>query len=160
LSKKQDNFNPRIVNRRARHDYNIHESFEVGVVLRGSEVKSVRNGQVSLAEGFAKLETRPKLELWLYNVDIAPYPHAPPDAHAPKRARKLLVHKHQLRKLAGETSSKGQTLVPLTMYFVRGRAKVEIGLASGKQKADKRQDNKRKESDKEIRRAMTRKVIR
>ncbi len=148
---------PRIVNRRARHEYHVLESLEVGIQLLGSEVKSVRAGQVSLAEGFARVE--PDMQLYLYNVDIAPYAQAGPQGHEPKRRRKLLAHKRQIEKLFGQTTAKGTTLVPLTMYFVRGMAKIELGVVRGKQAHDKRQALKEKDAGKEIRRAMTRKVI-
>ena len=156
--KKNDNRSPRIVNRRAHHDYLISDKLEVGVVLRGSEVKSVRNGQVSLAEGFAKVERSG--ELWLLNVDIAHYPQAGlADQHEPKRPRKLLAHRREILKLEGQTSSKGSTLIPLAMYFVRGKVKLEIGVASGKKHHDKRQDIRKREAEREIRRGMTRKVL-
>lgn len=150
---------PRIVNRKARHDYHILDTLEVGVVLQGSEVKSVRNGQVSLAGGYARVES-PSMELYLYDVDIAPYAHAVgPYAHEPKRPRKLLAHKHQIAKLLGQTSAKGVTIVPLEMYFVRGRVKLTLGVAEGKKAYDKRQTLKKTEADRQIRRGLTRKVI-
>ena len=148
---------PRIVNRRARHDYHISETLEVGVVLQGTEVKSVRAGQVSLAEGFARVE--PSMELWLYNVDIATYQQASAAyQHQTKAARKLLAHKREIARLHGMTTGKGVTLVPLSMYFVRGRAKVELGVATGKQHYDKRQDLRKREADLAIRRAMSKRV--
>lgn len=155
---KSDNLTPRIVNRRAFHDYHIAEKLEVGIVLRGSEVKSIRKGQVSLAEGFAQVQPR-TMELMLVNVDIAIYPQAGENQHEPKRARKLLAHKRQIAELMGKTTSKGTTLIPLAMYFVRGMVKVEIGVAQGKHQQDKRQDMKKRDADKQIRRAMTRKRI-
>lgn len=162
MSKKEDKaeaLSPRIANRKAFHDYHIHEKLEVGIILQGSEVKSIRNGKVSLAEGFARVEPR-DMGLYLYDVDIANYAQAAgANGHEPKRVRKLLAHKRQIAKLLGETSAKGMTLIPLAMYFVRGHVKLEIGLASGKQSHDKRQDLKKRESDREIRRGMTRRVI-
>ena len=148
----------RLVNRRAHHEYEILEKLEVGVMLLGSEVKSVRNGQVSLAEGYARVEAA-DLALYLYDVDIAAYAHAGPDGHPPKRRRKLLAHKRQIKHLLGQTSIRGVTLVPLAMYFVRGRAKLELGVGRGKKTYDKRQGIKRREHDREIRRAMTRKRL-
>ncbi len=129
-------------------------------MLTGTEVKSVRAGRVSLQEGFAKVEKRTG-ELWLRQVDIAPYPNAPaPFQHEPKRPRKLLAHRRQLDTLAGQVSAKGMTLVPLSMYFnERGVAKVELAVASGKQKADKRAAMKEKEAEKEMRRAMVREKL-
>jgi len=158
-NKDKTTYAPRIVNRKARHDYHVLDSLEVGVVLTGSEVKSIRHGQVSLGEGYARIEPR-SLEMNLLGVNIAPYTHAgPATGHEPTAIRKLLAHKRQIRQLLDQISSKGVTLVPLTMYFVRGKVKVELGVCRGKQSADKRQDMKRRDADKEIRRAMTRKVI-
>ncbi len=153
------NYEPRIVNRRARHDYHIGETLECGIQLMGSEVKSVRMGRVSLAEGYAAIDGDPP-QLTLLNVDIAAYPHASDShQHAPKRPRKLLAHRRQIAKFAGLSSTKGVTIVPMAMYFVRGRVKLEIGLGTGKKQYDKRQDLKKQQSDRDIRRAMTRKVL-
>ena len=150
---------PRIENRRALHDYHIHEKLECGIMLAGTEVKSVRNGQVSLAEGFARVEPRDG-QLYLYNVEISHYPQASEAyQHETKRPRKLLAHKREIARLAGETSSKGTTLVPLAMYFSNGRVKVEIGVATGKKAHDKRQDIKKREHERDMRRAMTRKRL-
>lgn len=149
---------PRIANRRAFRDYNVHEKLETGIVLRGSEVKSIRASSVSLAEGFARVEPATG-ELFLYNVDIAPYAQAGPLGHEPKRTRKLLAHKRQIDKLLTATSAKGSTLIPLAMYFVRGNVKVEIGVCSGKGQHDKREDLKKKDAQASIRQAMTRKRL-
>lgn len=158
MAKASTNQPQRIVNRRATHDYHILEKLECGIMLTGSEVKSARNGQVSLAEGFARVE--PDGGLYLYNVDIAPYAQASSvNSHEPKRRRKLLAHKRQIESLLGETSSKGKTIVPLAMYFVRGKAKVEVGVATGKQHYDKRQDVRTREAKREIDRGMTRKRL-
>ena len=156
--KKPDNLSPRIVNRRATHDYTITDKLECGIQLLGSEVKSVRHGKISLQEGFATVDAE-RNELLLKQVDIAPYPQAGVDAHAPKRDRKLLAHKREIQRLAGTLSAKGVTLVPLAVYFKHGVAKVEIGVAEGKKQHDKRRDIKKKEMDREMRRAMTRKRI-
>lgn len=160
MAKKQSkpNLSPRIANRRATHDYDISEKLEVGIALRGSEVKSVRNGQVSLAEGYAYVDPRTE-ELMLANVEIAHYPHAGLNQHEPKRLRKLLAHKHQIRSLIGATTAKGTTLVPMAMYFTRGLIKLEIGVGTGKKQHDKRQDIKRREDQRDMRRAMTRKNL-
>lgn len=161
MSKKrsESTHTPRIVNRKARYDYHVLEKLEVGLVLRGSEVKSVRNGQVSLAEGFARIEPA-DMGLYLHDVDIAPYAHATgPNSHTPKRRRKLLAHKRQIQKLLGLTSDKGTTLVPLAMYFVRGKVKLELAVARGKRAYDKRQSIKTRDADAQIRRGMTRKII-
>lgn len=158
MAKKNDNLSPRIVNRRALHDYHITEKLETGIVLTGSEVKSIRNAQVSLAEGYARVDPA-TMELYLHNVDIALYPHAGVNQHAPKAPRKLLAHRREIEKLLGATTAKGTTLVPLAMYFKNGRVKVEIGVGVGKRAYDKRQDIRKKTADREIRRGMTRKVI-
>ena len=162
MSKKKDKLDqsPRIVNRKAHHDYHILEKLECGVALVGSEVKSVRNGQVSLAEGYARVEPRDE-NLYLYNVDIAAYPHAGVQTHEPKRVRRLLAHRREINKLMGMSTAKGKglTIIPLAMYFVRGFVKVEIGLAQGKNAFDKRQDIKTREAKRDIQRGMTRKVI-
>jgi SsrA-binding protein len=156
--KKNDNLSPRIANRKALHDYFITEKLEVGIVLSGSEVKSIRNSQVSLAEGYARVDPD-SLELYLHNVDIALYPHAGVNQHTPKAPRKLLAHKREIEKLLGATTVKGTTLVPLAMYFKNGRVKVEVGVGVGKKTFDKRQAIKKKSADREIRRGMTRKVL-
>jgi SsrA-binding protein len=157
-AKRATNVEPRIANRKAYHDYHVHESLEVGVALLGSEVKSIRASQVSLGEGFARVEPA-TTELFLYNVDIAPYAQAGPAGHEPKRPRKLLAHKRQIDKLLTATSAKGFTLIPLAMYFVRGKVKLEIGVCSGKRQHDRREDMKKKDADKSIRQAMTRKRL-
>lgn len=155
--RKNENLSPRIVNRRALHEYHITQKLECGIRLSGSEVKSIRNGQVSLAEGFARVE--PSMELFLYNVDIALYPHAGVNQHATKAPRKLLAHKRQIKELFGATTAKGTTLIPLSMYFKDGRVKVEIGVGVGKKAYDKRQDIKKKDARRDIERGMTRKVL-
>ena len=162
MAKKQSqpDRSPRIVNRKARYEYQILEKIEVGIVLIGCEVKSIRNAQASLAEGFAKIESDPTPQLYLYNVDIAPYPHAAGyNTPERKRRRKLLAHKRQILKLMGSTTQSGTTLVPLAIFFERGRVKLEIGLAKGKKDVDKRQTIKSRDADREIRRSMSRKKI-
>ena len=158
--KESTDFSPRIANRKAHHDFHVLEKLECGIALVGSEVKSVRNGQVSLAEGYARVETRDE-NLYLYNVDIAVYPHAGVQTHEPKRVRRLLAHRREINKLLGASTAKGKglTLVPLAMYFVRGFVKVEIGLAQGKNSFDKRDDIKTREAKREMQRGMTRKVL-
>ena len=155
---KKANMEPRIENRRAKRDYNLSGHLECGIVLRGTEVKSVRHSRVSIAEGYAAVDPN-TMELWLHNVDIALYPQAGPLQHAPKNARKLLCHKQQIKKLFGATTAKGVTLVPTAMYFKDGRVKVEIAIAEGKRSYDKRDDIKKKEMDREAKRGMTRKVL-
>ena len=128
-------------------------------MLVGSEVKSVRAGQVSLAEGYARVDPK-RVELHLYGVDIAPYAQAGvANGHERRQVRKLLAHKRQIARLAGETSVKGVTLVPLAMYFVRGMVKLELGVVRGKKSHDKRESVRKREADVQMRRAMTRKVI-
>ena len=156
--KSAHNYAPRIVNRRATHDYLISDKLEVGVKLQGSEVKSVRLGHVSLAEGYVAIDPK-KLTLQLFNVDIAHYPQAGPLQHDPKRIRTLLAHKREINSLLGKTSAKGVTLVPMAMYFVDGRIKLEIGVGVGKKHYDKRQDLKKAEADREMRRAMARQIL-
>lgn len=149
----------RIINRKARHDYFIEESLECGVMLTGSEVKSVREGKASIAEGYAMIDGR-TMELWLFDVDIAQYVNAAPGAHIPKRKRKLLAHKREIERLFGKTTAKGTTLVPLEMYFNdRGMAKVKVGLAVGKQKGDKRDSMRERDARRDMQRAMTRRRL-
>lgn len=151
---------PRITNRRARHDYHIEEKLECGIELQGSEVKSLRDGKASIAEAFAQISPRTG-ELWLYNMDIPPYPNAPVTAHEPKRPRKLLIHKKERDRLDGLTASKGMTLIPLAVYFNnRGIAKVELAVAQGKAKHDKRDSIREKEDRRDMQKAMTRRKLR
>lgn len=147
------NFSPRITNRRALHDYFISAKIECGLMLVGSEVKSLRMGRAQLQESFARIE---KEGLILHGCHIDPYEKATIAwNHDPRRERKLLIHKRELRKLEGEMRERGTTLIPLAIYFKDGRAKLELGVARGKQHHDKRQAIKRKEQDRELRRAMT-----
>ncbi|MEM6553243.1 MAG: SsrA-binding protein SmpB [Planctomycetota bacterium] len=156
--KKPTNLEPRIANRRAKFDYAVTDKLECGIQLMGSEVKSVRLGQVSLAEGYAAVDPK-TMTLTLHGVDIAHYPQAGPLQHETKRTRRLLAHRREIERLFGKTSAKGTTLIPLAMYFVRGRVKVELGVGTGKRQSDKRQDMKKRDADREIRQAMTRKII-
>ncbi len=162
MSKKNDTnkiLAPRIENRKARHEYHIVDRIEVGIVLQGSEVKSIRHAEVSLGEGFARIEPN-TMEMWLYNVNIAPYRQAMGNnGHEPTRPRKLLAHRREIDKLFAQITTKGTTLVPLAMYFVRGKVKLEIGVGQGKQAHDKRQDIKARTADRDMRRAMTRKFL-
>jgi SsrA-binding protein len=150
---------PRIVNRKARHDYHILESLEVGIVLQGSEVKSVRNGQVSLAEGYGLADPQ-SLELFLYDVDIAAYAKAHGvNGHEPKRVRKLLAHRREIIRLHDRCAAKGITLIPLTMYFVRGKVKLELGLALGNKAHDKREALKTRDAERQMRQGLTRRTL-
>ncbi|MGD0464762.1 MAG: SsrA-binding protein SmpB [Tepidisphaeraceae bacterium] len=146
-----NNFAPRITNRRAFHQYFITAKLECGLVLLGSEVKSLRWGRCQLAESYARIENG---ELILHGCHIDPYEKAA-IGHEPLREKKLLVHKRELRRLESETAQGGLTLIPLAIYFKDGRAKVELGVARGKKSHDKREAIKRKEQDREVRRAMT-----
>jgi SsrA-binding protein len=148
----KDNQTPRINNRRALHDYFISHKIECGMVLVGSEVKSLRSGHAQLHEAFARIEHG---ELILHNCHIDPYEKAASVYnHEPLRDRKLLVHKRELRKIEGEMEERGTTLIPLAIYFKDGRAKLELGVARGKQHFDKRATIKKKEQDRELRRHM------
>jgi SsrA-binding protein len=122
-------------NRKALHDYHVLETFEAGVQLLGTEVKGIREGKANLRDSYARVE---KGEVWLYNVHINPYSHRGYVDHDPRRRRKLLLHAQEIRKLVGKTTEKGLTLVPLRMYFLRGRVKVALSLVRGKQLHDKR----------------------
>ncbi len=123
------------LNRRARHDYTIDETVEAGLVLTGTEIKSIRAGRVNLAEAYARIE---RGEAWLIGAHIAPYEQGNRNNHEPTRTRKLLLHRDQIAELVGRTQAKGQTLVPLRLYIRDGRAKLELGVARGKKTHDKR----------------------
>ena len=138
-----------IHNRKARHDYHLMEHFEAGIALKGSEVKSLRNGQGSLDEAFVSFKST---GAWLHGFHIAPYSHANINQHDPLRVRQLLLHKSELQKLRKGTSQRGMTTVPIRVYFKNSRLKVEITLAKGKQQHDKRHAIKDREAKREIRR--------
>jgi SsrA-binding protein len=138
-------------NRKALHDYHVLETWEAGVALLGTEVKAIREGRVNLRDSFARLE---KGEVWLMNVHISPYSHTGYAHHDERRQRKLLLHRHESRKLTGRVSEKGLTLVPLRMYFKNGRVKVALALARGKQAHDKRETLRRREAERETRAAI------
>ena len=138
-------------NRRARHDYHLLERFEAGLVLSGSEVKSLRQGQASLTRAFAEIRGG---EAWLIGAHIAPYGQASLGSHDPDRDRKLLLHGRELASLDGELREKGLTLVPTRLYFKRGRVKVELALARGKAGRDKREDIARRDAQREMERAL------
>jgi len=141
------------VNRIASHNYFLLEKFETGVVLTGTEVKSVRAGLTNLKDSYGLVKDG---ELWLLNAHIGPYEHGNIFNHAPLRTRKLLVHKDELRKLIGKTQQKGLTLIPTRVYFKNGRVKLELALAKGKQLWDKRETERRRTADKEARQAALR----
>src|SRR5438270_165440 len=141
------------VNRIASHNYFLLEKFEAGIALRGTEVKSVRNGRAQLKDAYGLVKDG---ELWLINAHIGPYEHGNIFNHEPLRTRKLLVHRTELNKLIGKTQQKGLTLIPTRLYFKNGRVKVEMALAKGKQNWDKRETERRKTADKEAREAVAR----
>ena len=138
-------------NRQARHRYNLLDKWEAGLVLTGTEVKSLREGKAQIKDGYAALRDG---EVWLHNVHIPPYAPASRENHEPERPRKLLMHKNEIERLIGKTREKGLTLVPTRMYFSGGRAKVEIALARGKDVGDKRQAIKEREMKREMERAV------
>ena len=138
-------------NRQARHRYNLLDKWEAGLVLTGTEVKSLREGKAQIKDGYASLRDG---EVWLHNVHIPPYAPASRENHEPERSRKLLMHKREIERLIGKTREKGLTLVPTRIYFSRGRAKVEIALARGKDRFDKRESIKAREQRRDVERAM------
>ena len=139
-------------NRRAYHEYEVSDTLECGLVLTGTEVKSLRAGKASIEEAYGRIDEN---ELWLLNCDIQEYAMGNQMNHKPRRPRKLLVHRREIANFAGKASIKGFTLIPLRLYFKGGKAKLELAVCRGKQLHDKRQDLKKKDSDREIRRAMT-----
>ncbi len=133
-------------NKKARHDFHIEDTFEAGLVLQGTEVKSLREGRANLTDGFIDIDGG---EAWLHNVHIPEYAQGTWTNHAARRKRKLLLHKAEIEKIHRKVSEKGHTVVPLSLYFVKGRAKIEIGLAKGKKTWDKRQSLASREADRE-----------
>ena len=140
-------------NRRARHEYHIEDVFEAGLVLTGTEVKSLRAGRASLSDGFAQISDH---EVWLHNVHIPEYAQGNWTNHEPRRTRKLLMHRKEIDKLGAETAERGLTLVPLSLYFKDGKAKVELALARGKRTYDKRHDLASRDAAREVDRALRR----
>lgn len=153
-NKKEQDEGIKIVcrNRRAFHEYAIEDTLECGIVLTGTEVKSLREGAGGLEDAYAKIEDD---EVWLIGSDIPEYSMGNRMNHKPKRPRKLLLHRREIAKFAGKASQRGFTLVPLKMYFKNGRAKIELAVARGKQMYDKRQAAKKADAQKEIRRAIS-----
>ncbi len=139
------------VNRQARHNYFIEETYEAGLVLVGSEVKSLRDGKANLKDSYARIQ---KAEAFLINAHISQYPGANQFNHDPTRMRKLLLHRREIARLTGKTKERGLTLIPLRMYFKNGKAKVELGLARGKKLYDKRETLKRKVAQREVERSL------
>ncbi|MEF9425733.1 MAG: SsrA-binding protein SmpB [Candidatus Mariimomonas ferrooxydans] len=136
-------------NKKAYHDYSIEETYEAGISLLGTEVKSMREGRVNLKDSYAVIKGN---EVFLFNCHVSPYSHGNIQNHDPLRTRKLLLHRREIDKLWGKLSQRGFTLIPLRMYFKRGKAKVEIGLVKGKRKYEKREALKEKEAQREIQR--------
>jgi SsrA-binding protein len=153
--KAADKANNQVVatNRKARHNYSILDVYEAGVVLVGTEVKSLREGQASLVDAFATVDDG---EIWLRNLHIAEYHHGTWTNHAPRRNRKLLLHRREIDNLVGKIRDGNLTLVPLSLYFTDGKVKVELALARGKEAHDKRQDIAKRDADREIIREMGR----
>jgi len=137
-------------NRKARHDYEIFDTLEAGIVLTGTEVKSLRDGRVNLKDSYAVIE---KGEIFLIGVHISPYSHGTTKPHDPERNRKLLLHKREIMKMKRSTEQKGLTIIPLKIYFKRGNAKVLMGMARGKAKYDKRRDIAKRDAKREIARS-------
>lgn len=135
-------------NRKARHDYHIHENYETGIVLTGTEVKSLRAGKANLRDSYAQFDKNN--ELYLEHLHISPYEQGNIFNHDPLRRRKLMMHRQELDKLLGKVKEKGFTLVPLKLYFVRGKVKVDLGLATGKKLYDKRQDIAERDAKRDI----------
>ena len=138
-------------NRKAFHDYHVLDKWEAGLALLGTEVKAIREGRVNLRDSFARIDNG---EVWLMNVHISPYSHSGYAGHDERRQRKLLMHRDEIRKLTGQVAQKGLTLVPLELYFKKGRVKVLLALVKGKQAHDKRETLRRREVDRETRAAV------
>lgn len=144
-----------VSNRKARHDWSVLDTYEAGIVLTGTEVKSLRAGRVSLADAYAEVDDG---EVWLRGVHIPEYSQGSWTNHEPRRTRKLLLHRHEIIRLIGKTRESGLSLVPLGMYFADGKVKVEIALARGKRKHDKRADIAKREAQRDVQRALGRRA--
>ncbi|GAJ25923.1 tmRNA-binding protein SmpB [Liquorilactobacillus sucicola DSM 21376 = JCM 15457] len=151
MTKGKHNERPLAQNRKASHDYSIIDTIEAGVVLTGTEIKSIRNRRINLKDGFAQVRNG---EVWLMNVHISPYDQGNQFNHDPLRNRKLLLHKKQIQRLMNESSNKGITLVPLKVYLKGGFAKVLLGIGKGKRAYDKRETIKRKDQERQIQRTL------
>ena len=138
-------------NKKAYHDYHIEESYEAGMLLKGTEVKSLREGRANLKDSFARVDNE---EIFLYNCHISPYSHGNIANHDPLRTRKLLMHKGEIQRLMGKMMQKGYTLLPLKIYFKDGKAKIELALAKGKKQYDKREDIKKRDAAREMEKAI------
>jgi SsrA-binding protein len=144
---------PILTNSKARHEYHIEETYETGIVLTGTEVKSLRAGKGQIRDAFARVENG---EVWLYNVHIAEYSHGNTANHEPNAPRKLLLHKREIDKLFGVAAVKGKALIPLSFYWKNGKVKVQLAVGQGKDAADKRETLKKRDSDRELRQTMMR----
>ena len=144
-------------NRKGLRDYHILDRLEAGVALKGSEIKSIRDGFINVMGAFARIEDG---ELFLYGVDIKPYERASHEQHEPKRSRKLLLHRKEIDRLFGEVTVQGRALVALRFYWKNGRVKVELGIGKGKVAADKREDLKKKAMDRDLERELSRRIRR
>ncbi|MEC9081883.1 MAG: SsrA-binding protein SmpB [Verrucomicrobiota bacterium] len=142
-----------LTNSKARHEYHIEETYETGIVLTGTEVKSLRAGKGQIRDAFARVEN---VEVWLYSVHIAEYSHGNTANHEPKAPRKLLLHKREIDKLFGVAAVKGKALIPLSFYWKNGKVKVLLAVGQGKDAADKRETLKKRDSDRELRQTMMR----
>jgi SsrA-binding protein len=153
MGKEKDSFEKAVVtNRKAYHEYFIEDKFEAGIMLQGTEVKSLRDGRVNLQDSYASVKGN---EVFLHHCHISPYSHGNLMNHEPLRTRKLLLHRKEINKLLGKTQQQGLTLIPLRIYFSkRGLAKVELGLAKGKKQHDRRDSIKKREAGREVERAM------
>ena len=138
-------------NRKARHDYHIEDTYEAGMVLLGTEVKSLRNGRANLRDAYARIRNG---EVFVHQMHIGPYPFAYYDNHEPRRLRKLLLHKNEIRRLIGKVNEKGYSLIPLNVYFKNGKVKMTLALARGKRQYDKRQSIRQRDQKRELDRAM------
>jgi SsrA-binding protein len=138
-------------NKKARHDYFIEETYEAGIALEGTEVKSLRLGKANLKDSYVQIEEQ---EAFLHNTHVSPYPYGHQFNHDPERVRKLLLHKREIRRLMGKTQERGYSLVPLRIYLKNGRIKIEIGLGKGKTLYDKREVLKKRSADREIEKAL------
>jgi SsrA-binding protein len=143
-------------NRKARHDYEILETYEAGIALRGTEVKSLRAGRANLKDSYAAVREG---EIWLYGVHISPYSHGNINNHDPERDRKLLMHRREIRRLIGKTKETGLTVVPLQLYFNHGKVKVELALAKGRKQYDKREAIAKRDAEREMKRAFRAKQL-
>ncbi len=139
------------LNKKARHDYFIEETYEAGIALEGTEVKSLRMGKGNLKDSYVLIEDE---EAFLHNTHISPYPYGHQFNHEPERVRKLLLHKQEIRRLSGKTNERGYTLIPLKIYLKSGKIKLAIGLAKGKTLYDKREDLKKRSADREMEKAL------